>query len=362
MARWIKILAVQAVIVLVLLEVGLRIYDPIGARLRGSAIVLPVNHVYRFDNGPGVRKLDRHTVHTKNSLGFRGPEPPRDLADRLTILTIGGSTTESLFLSDGQTWTDELARRLQSELPGVWVNNAGIDGHTTYGHLVLLHQVVTKLQPTVAVFLVGVNDVALERPNTFDVGVQLEPSPARRTLNAAAARSAVVGFGLNLARAARARARGLGHSEVDLTTARRLVQDEEEVADTVARARGTLPGYRSRLEQIVRTCRDHGIRPVLVTQPALFGDAIDPVTGVDLETVQVSGRGNGHLEWQLLEAVNDVTRDVAHQHDAWLIDLARALAKDSRYYYDFVHFTNEGSARVGEIVAHALLPHLRESF
>ena len=362
MTRWLKILAVQAIIAFVLLELGLRLYDPIGFRLQGSDIVLPVNHVYQFDNGPDVRKLDRHTLHTKNSLGFRGPEPPRDFADRLTILTIGGSTTESLFLSDGKTWTDEVRRRLEIELPGIWINNAGIDGHSSYGHLVLLRQLVTRLRPRVTVFLVGANDVAIEGPNTFDAGVQLSPSGPRYLVNAVAARSKVVSFGLNLARAARARQRGLGHSEIDVATARRLVQDADVMAETLARAGATLPAYRSRLEEIVRTCREHRIVPVLMTQPALYGDAIDPATGIDLRTVQVSGRGNGLLEWRLLEAVNDVTRDVAVREDVLVIDLARQLPKDSRFFYDFLHFTNEGSAAVGAIAAAHLAPYLTSAF
>jgi hypothetical protein len=184
----------------------------------------------------------------------------------------------------------------------------------------------------------------------------------RRLLNAAAARSEVVNFGLNLARAARARERGLGHSELDLSTARKLVLDPDVVTTITARAAATLPGYRSRLEAIVRLAREHGITPVLVTQPALFGDTIDPATRIDLSDVQVNGRGNGHVEWRLLEAVNDVTRDVARAQRLLLIDLARELPKDSRYFYDFLHFTNAGSERVGEIVAAHLLPYLEETF
>ena len=103
---------------MLLLEFALRIYNPVPVRVRGNEIVLPVKQVYTFDNG-FTRKIDRTTVHTKNSLGFRGPDPPRDFADRLTIVTIGGSTTESLFLSDGQTWTDAMARRLEPDFPGV---------------------------------------------------------------------------------------------------------------------------------------------------------------------------------------------------------------------------------------------------
>lgn len=357
--RWLRVLAIQMLIVVVLLEVALRLYNPIVSRVRGSEIVLPVKQVYRFDNGAGVRRLDRHTLHTKNVLGFRGPDPPRDFAERLTVLTIGGSTTECVFLSDGRTWTDVLSARLAPDFPALWINNAGIDGHTTFGHLVLLRSLVTRLRPSVAVFLVGANDVGLEAANTFDDGVTPRGG-VRRAMDAAVSRSEVASLALNLVRAARARERGLGHSEVDLTTAPRLVLSDMVMAETEARHRALLPAYAARLEAIVAETRGAGIEPVLMTQPALFGDGVDPATGVALGEVQVNGRGNGRLEWRLLEMVNDETRRVAAARQVRLIDLARTLPKDSRYFYDFIHFTNEGAAAVGEIVAAGLRPALAQ--
>ena len=99
-----------------------------------------------------------------------------------------------------------------------------------------------------------------------------------------------------------------------------------------------------------------------MTQPALFGDDADPTTGVQLARVKVNGRGNGHLEWRLLEMVNDETRRVAAEQGILLIDLARELPKDSKYFYDYLHFTNAGAARVGEIAAAHLGPHLQAKY
>src|SRR5438105_4577379 len=101
---------------LALLEACLRLYNPLPFRVRGDQIILPVRQSYTFNNR-GTHKLDSVTHHTKNSLGFRGPEPPRDWSSRLTILAIGGSTTECLFLSDGKTWVDQLARRVIAVRP-----------------------------------------------------------------------------------------------------------------------------------------------------------------------------------------------------------------------------------------------------
>jgi hypothetical protein len=55
---------------------------------------------------------------------------------------------------------------------------------------------------------------------------------------------------------------------------------------------------------------------------------------------------------------NDVTRRVAATRQVLLVDLAREMPKDSRFFYDFLHFTNEGAQRVGEIIAADLMPHL----
>jgi hypothetical protein len=97
---------------------------------------------------------------------------------------------------------------------------------------------------------------------------------------------------------------------------------------------------------------------VLLTQPLAVGDAIDPATGVDLRVVADGGDLNGLATWRLMEAYNDVMRDVATANHVALIDLARRLPKDSRYFCDFAHFSNAGARAVGEIVAAGLEPYL----
>jgi hypothetical protein len=43
----------------------------------------------------------------------------------------------------------------------------------------------------------------------------------------------------------------------------------------------SLPFFAQRLEKLVKICRDHGIEPVFLTQPTLYGPGLDPVTGVN---------------------------------------------------------------------------------
>jgi lysophospholipase L1-like esterase len=346
-----KRVALSIAIAVVLLEICLRVYNPFPFRVRGDRIILPAGQSYTFHNA-GARKLDPVVHHTKNSLGFRGPEPPRDWPSRLAVVTIGGSTTECLFLSDGKTWTDQFARRLGAVRPDAWVNNAGLDGQSTFGHLILVRDVMATLRPNYALFLIGVNDVAQDRANSYDTA--LAP-PARSALHAAwiaiADHIELAGVVQNLLRARRARDAGFGHSEIDPRTERTLVIDEAKMAAEVERHRKNyVAAFADRVASLVALCRTSHITPVLITQPALFGEAMDPATGVDLRTLQSSGGANGLLDWRLLDLYNDVTRRVGREAGVLVIDLAHELPKDSRLFYDYVHFTNDGAVRVGDIV------------
>ena len=356
--RLVKLLVVQALLAIALAEIALHIYNPLPFRVRGNRIVLPVDQRYVFHND-GASKLDPVTRHTKNSLGFRGPDPPKGFASRLTLLTIGGSTTECLFLSDGKTWADAMTRRLDRSFPGIWVNNAGLDGQSTYGHLILLRDFVEALHPRVAVFLIGVNDIGLQAGTPYDASLTPPSSRLRSAAVFVRDHSELAALAQNLWRVARAKEQGFGHGQIDVRTIRHLEHDPAIASATLATFSAPLPAFAARVEAIVDECRRHGIEPILVTQPGLYGDAVDPSTGVDLSTLQVKGAANGRLWWRVQELYNDVTRNVATSRGVVLVDAARQLPKDSRLFYDFIHFTNEGAERLGELIAVQIEPRLR---
>ena len=150
------------------LEVTLRVHNPFETRVIGDKIVLPANRTYEYKNDLS-EKLDRKITHIKNSLGFRGDEPPVDFNFALTVVTVGGSTTESIYISDGETWSDTLSLRLAESFRDTWLNNAGLDGHSTYGHLILMKDHVKVLRPDITIFLVGLNDLSRNDPSTADL-------------------------------------------------------------------------------------------------------------------------------------------------------------------------------------------------
>lgn len=366
-AKNILVLLLSLIFVLGFCEVVLRFYNPLGFRIKGNKIILPRNRTeIIYHEGGG--KLEKVVVHRKNSLGFRGPEPPGDFAARLTVVTVGGSTTECFELPEEQTWPYLLGLKLRQECPKVWLNNAGLSGYSTFGHLVLLQDYLLKLHPKVIIFLVGLNDIGVQGAREYDTRLKLANFRSlERTLATLANHSEVAAAALNLYRyyfpksVMAVAARKMG--EIDLKSYGQL-----EVAPAAGAAlkrehqEKYLTPFRERVERLIALSRGSGIEPVFLTQPALYGNGVDELTGVDLRTVKVTPEMSGKVAWEVLELYNDVIRELGKQEGVWVIDLARELPQDSRYYYDLMHYTQAGSERVAAIIDTQLSPWLARQF
>jgi hypothetical protein len=231
------------------------------------------------------------------------------------------------------------------------------------------------MRPKIAVFLVGINDVGLASDNEYDTLMTSSWQPWRQRRDVYDAlgnrtpwhgewafltdHSELFGLVENLRRMRRARSVGFSHEEWDLATRPVFTPDAAATEAGIAGVRPGLDGYAARLREIVALCHANGIEPVFVTQPLLAGELsdIDPATGVNLGTVLVRPGVNGMIEWRRLVLYNDVTRRVASDAHVRLVE--GALPKDSRLFYDLLHFTNEGAERLGNLVADGLEPAVR---
>jgi len=355
------------IVALLLLEVLLRFYNPLQARIKGNRIVLTTNKTYHIKNDI-IKGLDPEITVTRNSIGFRGPNPPADMSKYLSVVTIGGSTTQCFFLSDDQTWTSQLGKDLENSFNSIWINNAGLDGHSTHGHIVLLEDFVVPLHPKVAIFLIGANDVARASISDWDaenVKSGLQFDSAKAFIKSASAYSEVIALFLNGYRSYTAYKAGLIHQQIDLKSQGYLDIPEAEQQQQFAQSVNAefLNGYEQRLTKIVEVCRSAGIQPVFVTQPLLVGFGTDDVTGMDLARIRAYGpRQTGKMYWDVVEAYNDVTRKVGQANKIQVIDLAHEMPKSSRYFYDFIHYTPQGAKVIADILDTALCPTLQTNF
>ena len=91
----ILVLLISLVVVLGFCEIILRVYNPLGFRIKGDKIILPVNK----------KEIIHHERVRANWTGWwctraipwvsGGLSHPPNFADWLTIITVGGSTTDA---------------------------------------------------------------------------------------------------------------------------------------------------------------------------------------------------------------------------------------------------------------------------
>jgi len=347
------------VFTLVALEIILHFYNPWASRVKGNKIILPVNQVYNIDGG-NRSKLDKKILHSKNSLGFRGAEKPANFDNYLSIITVGGSTTECFLLSDDRTWQFDLEQKLKSKFKNIWVNNAGLDGHSTFGHQILLDDYLTKIKPKIILFLVGVNDIGREDLKDHDKNNLIEASVTWRDW--LARRSELFNLILTYKRAKAAEQGGGGHGNLNFAQMETLPLSDDKIKNELAKHVETVKIYKRRLLKLIETCNQVGIEPILLTQPTIAGKGFDELTGTDLENIRLDDETNGKLYWLTLELYNQQTREVGMETNSKVVDLSNLLPKTSLYFYDAIHYTNEGAAKIAEILDEQLTPHLKENY
>jgi len=338
---------------LVILEIVLRIWHPFKYTVRGDKIILAANIRVSMKN-KWIKKLDDTIYYSRNSIGLRGDEPPADPGKFITIITVGGSTTECKFLSDKKTWPEKLKQDLNRDYGNIWLNNAGLDGHSSFGHLILLKDYIAPLHPNYILFLVGTNDVELDRPAGLDDQdiKGIHGHSIRYFFKSLINYSEAGSMFLALYRNYLAYTKGLVHWE------RGPGQLAVGITDSLARNRKLveqqdfLGNYARRLKELSDISVSHGIKPVFITQPALFGDVVDSTTNIYMGNRMLDGYDCA-TSWKVLELYNDEVRKL-RASGITVIDLAAAMPKDSKYYYDFMHYTNTGAEKVAFILADSL--------
>lgn len=151
------------------LELGLAFVphyaNQVGISLPGN--LLPASKNSRFEAHPllqgvpipnYVGKSPDGGIISHTSFGTRGPEPsPEDFSTKKFISAYGGSTTYDVFVSDEQTWPNQLSLLLQNKAVVV---NRGVPGYTTSENLTqtLFYDQVNGLTPSCALYYEGWND------------------------------------------------------------------------------------------------------------------------------------------------------------------------------------------------------------
>lgn len=328
-------------IIVVGLEIFLQFYNPFSSRIKHQTIILPKNIEYKIEQNK-TNSIDSLIVHSKNNLGFRGENYDKTV-QLSRIFCLGGSTTECFYLSNGKDWPNLLGQKLKTINSKVWLNNAGMDGHSTFGNLNLLEKQILKLQPNYIILMCGLNDITLDTANKFEVK---KIGFFRKLYNALEIPATII----NLRRVSNSVKSGLNHQIMtDIRTADTLHLTNQDIEMALKNEKTYLKNYEKRLNSIYQICKKNKIKLILVTQAILFSDEKDLLTDIDLGLLK-TGEQNGKLKGKLMSIYNQKTISFARKKGIKLVELAERLPKDSRFYYDGYHFSNYGSEMVADVI------------
>ncbi|MEM7477627.1 MAG: SGNH/GDSL hydrolase family protein [Planctomycetota bacterium] len=301
---------------------------------------------------PGIEGEIQFTV---SSLGIRGPDESEFDRSDLRILCVGGSTTECLYVTDKSSWPWQLQELLSQELNcKTYVGNAGRSGHFTLHHSYQIRNYDLVSRFDRIVILCGINDMvrflraSYSRSKGRVANEALTAGPEdqvyyRRLHLAQVIRAFVwqyvdpVGFKQD--------ASGEWYSKVRLQRQESIRESgykqlPDGLEDSIRR-------YRSDLMDVLKACRERGVKPILATQPALYQAELPAELE---ELIWMTKLEPGNVA-RVMEAYNETTLSVCRAENIPCLDLASLLPKDTTVFYDDCHFNVAGCEKVAELLS-----------
>lgn len=316
--------------------------------LKKVKIIFDVSKLYENATGQSYYKRDEYGLRGKYN-GLKN----------IDILTIGGSTTDQRFISEGDTWQDVIAEDFKKHDFPITVVNAGIDGQSIYGHIKNFEwwfPEIPLLKPKYILCYIGVNDILkdayyhydqLRQPSDFALKVLIKERSALyylfRTLR-----------GIYLA----SFVHKISHRSIEFE--KQQWTDKALLANHKKLLQAHLESYKKRLIKLVHKIEQFGSTPILVTQTSRkFKHSHGRLLGVSQIITYKGEKINGVDYYYMLRLMNLMTINIAKKLNIFHIDLGQEIKLEDDDFYDFFHTTPKGSRKIGLYLSNKLIPFFK---
>ncbi len=306
-------------------------------------------------SGEEIYGFKKTITYTRDPQCLRGNYNPKSI----DIITVGGSTTDQRYLSDGETWQDGIEYYYRGLGGRIGIANAGVDGQTTIGHLWDFEFWFPLLasQPKYYLFYLGINDLYQIAPNgIYDEGVKGVKVYQVAGWERIKALSAFYNLYRRIEGMSSAEKMKVGHSRVEFD---KLTYTEK----------GLLADYRfhqvyiseqfiPRLRALVSATKKIGSEPIFVTQRSIaWKESTGKIMGV-ADTFNFSGLiVNGVDRYWLERGISQAILGYCAEAKLVCID-AFQLAYDPGDFYDLHHNSVVGAAKLGEHLGKGLVQRI----
>jgi lysophospholipase L1-like esterase len=305
---------------------------------------------------------------TTDEMGFRvHPRINYNQKKGFRIFSLGGSTTEQIFIDDQKTWTYLLQESLSKEFSEPFeVVNTGVSGTRVRNHFAKLKRLI-QYEPDMAIILAGVNDWNKQITDSVRI-YKMEPYFLRKSLLAKALQGIDVFFlGPLKSKFFRDDSRGTKNIEPEKQTknpeATRKKDSLRRSVEFSWKPEDVSDEFKVYLKKIQETCEEKKILCVLLTQPNGYQESANS----DYKKLfwMTPPFANFTLDFEsmiyLANLYNNHIRSFAKQNKMPLCDIANNLEASKEIFYDDCHFTVKGAQMVSEFVSPCLADILEKN-
>ncbi len=310
----------------------------------------------KFDVDGLYPATDSQIIYKRDVYGFRGNYGKPDGID---ILTVGGSTTDQRYITEGATWQDVLQHDFLSHGTRVSIANAGVDGQSTFGYIKDFDwwfPDIPNLRVKYFLFYIGINDVYKDEASKYDgfVRPSLTSNYFKQQIRE---NSALYHLYLSTTGIYEAEKNELRYRRVDFHTLNWV--DRPAATNHEALMRARLRAYGERLRILDQRMHSYGTMPIYVTQPVRWCKNMDgKVIGVDEQSTFNGVSINGIDRCIMMQLINKKTMETCRDIGGICIDLASELEFDDSDFYDYHHNAPQGAEKIG----HYLYQNLKQLF
>ena len=307
-----------------------------------GALNLPRN-VKRVFDVSHIYPQKEMAVYSRDSHGLRGEyKSPAEI----DILTIGGSTTDQRYIGDGFTLQDQLEANFTKNGKNTTIVNAGVDGQTTIGNLALFDlwfPKIPSLKPRYILVYTGINDVFADEVAKHDA--MLSPSLSRQVEQYFRNNSALFRAYNIIKGMIKAERAGLVHGKHKEEADNWVLLPKNYIfSSEVIAYESRAQAFGERVEKLIKKIRDFGAEAIIVSQARseyrLVADGV---------MVPLAKNGNPNADtYGILRSFNQESMLVCRNAKAICIDLGNEINLGEGDYYDHVHNTPRGAAKIGQ--------------
>jgi hypothetical protein len=291
----------------------------------------------------------RTAKYTRDSNGLRGSCTDPKI---ISVLTVGGSTTDQRYISDGMTYQDVLQRLLSKKDDSfICVSNAGVDGHSTFGHLTSFNSwfpLIVGLKPKYVLLYVGINDAGFRLTPHIGSDTKIrEESNFRHALrvNSASYRAGSLLYQLYL------------KSDTPIYAAHqvKLPNEREYIATNLtkgveAHIKNNTEAFETRFKKILLQVQLLGAKPICVSQPHLLSREFGGMKkGIENAFIYEGVKYNGLDYDASIISLNNAMKFLCIESNGYYIDIS-SKQFPSGSFYDVVHLKQSGANYLGQYI------------